>query len=230
MVHIPYPYTPVLFFEKERNWLHYASNWCQLSTWSQPGVWNWIHYASNWCQLSTWSQPSVWNWIDYASNWFQLSTWSQPGVWNWIHYASNWCQLSTWSQPSVEIEMHYKANLFQYDQQSKTNFISQAPTSTVNRWLKVAKVSIWKAGTWTSPSPSPCWKACSSSPWNGSSPHGKFKPATDKNRKNILWSSPPNNQTYIVHTTPLVNILQNVGPNELSIVPGPRQSQEITTL
>jgi hypothetical protein len=27
-----------------------------------------------------------------------------------------------------------------------------------------------------------------------------------------------------------VNILQNVGPNELSIVPGPRQSQEITTL
>jgi hypothetical protein len=51
------------------------------------------------------------------------------------------------SQPSVEIEMHYKANLFQYDQQSKTNFISQAPTSTVSRWLKVAKVSIWKAGT-----------------------------------------------------------------------------------
>jgi hypothetical protein len=150
--------------------------------------------------------------------------------WNWIHYASNWRQLSTWSQPGVEIEMHYKANLFQYDQQSKTNFISQAPTSTVSRWLKVAKVSIWKAGTWTSPSPSLCWKACSSSPCNGSSPHGKFKPATDKNRKNILWSSTPNNQTYIVHTTPLVNILQNVGPNELSIVPGPRQSQEITTL
>jgi len=42
------------------NWIiHYASNWCQLSTWSQPGVWNWIHCASNWCQLSTWSQPSV---------------------------------------------------------------------------------------------------------------------------------------------------------------------------
>jgi hypothetical protein len=95
--------------------------------------------------------------------------------------------------------MHYKANLFQYDQQSKTNFISQALTSTVNRWLRLAKVSVWKAGTWTSPSP--CWKACSSSPCNGSSPHGKFKPATDKNRKNILWSSPKKPNLYIVQTT-----------------------------
>jgi hypothetical protein len=43
---------------------------------------------------------------------------------------------------------------------------------------------------WTSPSPSPCWKACSSSPCNDSSPRGKFKPATNQNRKIILWSSP----------------------------------------
>jgi hypothetical protein len=111
--------------------------------------------------------------------------------WNWIHDASNWCQLSTWSQPSVEIECITKQICF-----NMINSLNQLhfTSSNVNskQMAESSQSQHFKAGTWTSPSPwSPCWKACSSSPCNGSSPHGKFKPATDKNRKNILWSCSP---------------------------------------
>jgi len=137
--------------------------------------------------------------------------------WNWIHDASNWCQLSTWSQPSVEIECITKQICFNMINSLNQLHFTSSNINSKQMAESSQKVSIWKAGTWTSPSPwSPCWKACSSSLCNGSSPHGKFKPATDKNRKNILWSCSPKKPNLYSLYYPLVKILQNVGPNELS--------------
>jgi hypothetical protein len=131
--------------------------------------------------------------------------------WDWVHYASsNWCQLSAMITTQCWNWMHYTKQIC-FNMINSLNQLHFTSSNIDSKQMAESSQSQHLEGWNVNPSPSPCWKACSSSPCNASSSHGKFKPANRLKIGKIFCEVPPKNPYLYSSYYPLVKILQKCG-------------------